>query len=605
MDVTTAANLNPADEDNIALSRDRSGFGAAIEGIQKTIESAASIIGEEISGGVDDETSDDLIESQQQESSLEDVQHLLKPFKPIHALRFFGTIFLTYYLWICTMFHHGQFIYPSSFSHSYSFLKDQLLKPIFMYALPSDYTCIWMYSLFVLWSGLQSILAMSSPSYHMYYSFIMNIFLVFILNVTNLLPVVEWYEHFIALFTCSLVGGLILASLSKTSFTYQSKKRMKQIPIHSGIGSDSGGIGSGIGGSTTGAEDLMMNIGPSSTSSTQPTTTAETMTPPPITSSSTTTTRISLPSIDMGYNLWFILSLSVVAKQFELYEYISYPVACQMIATFLICNYMIQLYMNSSVMGSYDGENDLMDVLDKSVVLPFFNTIPLIHQIHQVSLLNNTTTTGTTNGTITTTMNDSIPILPIVLFLIGYYIWSISNTQYMYFKQEYYFHGSTTNDMKSTTVLLPHRTISSFPYFLLSKTLTPRVVSSRDGSYILADSGWLLCRNIDLSGELLMVWSLFLLNIHGSGGLYGIFNTSRTSSVGGGGGLSTGMMNMYHTSSSSSTFHYFIPLLYAMLNTLDIITTERNRHLYYSRQYAQDWTRYCNMVPYSLIPFVY
>nr|CAG4716933.1 unnamed protein product [Naegleria fowleri] len=553
MDIrTTATTLHPADEDQILIGSSSTSIGAAVEGIQKTIESTASVIGEEISGSefetshaqqeyylMSEDLQEEITTTPKSTSSSSTIvggadkkkkefDSDFTPFKPIHSLRFFGTILLTYYLWIVTIFHHGQFIYPHSLSTIYPFVKDQLLKPILMYALPSDYTCIWMYSLMMLWCGLQTILATTcSPSYHMYHSFVMNIFMVFMLSVTHLLPLVEWYEHFIALFTCSLVGGWILTLLSKTSGTM----------------------------TTT----MMTN-----SNTTLPTSTTTTTT-------TSITSRISLPSIDMGYNLWFILSLSVLAKQFELYEYISYTVACQWIATFLICNYMIQLYMNSSVMGAYDGENDWMDVLDKSVVLPFFNTIPLIYQMHQggggqdLSTHSTTTTIPTTTTTFGILGGSSdggqvFPLLPITLFLLGYYIWSISNTQYMYFKQEYYFHGTEQN-----------RPISSFPYFLLSKTLTPRVVSSRDGSYILADSGWLLCRNIDLSGELLMVWSLFLLNVW-----YGGSGTC-----------------------------LFIPLLYAMMNTLDIITTERNRHLYYSRQYAQDWTRYCIMVPYSLVPFVY
>jgi len=147
-------------------------------------------------------------------------------------------------------------------------------------------------------------------------------------------------------------------------------------------------------------------------------------------------------------------------------------------------------------------------------------------------------------------MEHSVPFTVFValMHIIGYWIFDTSNSQKDFFREK------------------PGEEIpKGFPRLPWGKLENPKYIPTDRGTKLLCDGWWKWSRHMNYLGDLMMSWSW---------------------------GLTCG-------------FGSYFPYAYTTYLTPLLIHRERRDYFDCKRKYGKDWDKYCNAVPYRIIPYIY
>ncbi|KAL9649202.1 hypothetical protein ABK040_004223 [Willaertia magna] len=245
-----------------------------------------------------------------------------------------------------------------------------------------------------------------------------------------------------------------------------------------------------------------------------------------------------------GKQFWLLLSVSMALKQIEIYGSVTW--------TMLLLNIFYFSYSSAMIRN----ENALPLERDmKNSKLGWFNIwnelvwIPFVYSLHAMYILHNQR--PRTENEFELKEEGSWLIYCTVLHFVGYYIWEVAKRQWTYFKER-------ENGIVNASV-------SEFPNLTVGSVEFPRFIEARNGRRLLAEGCWLICRHLDFTSELIMFYSW---------------------------GLICG-------------FHSLIPYFIAFIKTLYFIYKDRTEYVDNVQKYGDDWIKYCRLVPYSMVPYIY
>jgi len=170
-----------------------------------------------------------------------------------------------------------------------------------------------------------------------------------------------------------------------------------------------------------------------------------------------------------------------------------------------------------------------------------YECVPFVYSLQSVYILKYTKETTFSN------------LYYFILFsslFIAYYIWDTSQSQRNRFR------------MKLNNTYIPRNTFPQLPWGTLSQ---PKFLNTAAGSKLLIDGWWRYARKIHYTCDIYMALSW---------------------------GLSCG-------------FNSFVPYFYFSFFTGMIIHRANRDIAKCSEKYGKDWDKYCNIVPYQFIPFIY